>query len=61
MTDDDSKTKTYEECYSEISAMVDEGAGKWATQKDTNSGEKIAPKDLGFSEGFLKKHFEAIK
>ena len=53
--------KTYDECYNEISAMVGKGAGKWASQKDVNTGEKIAPKDLEFSPGFLEKHFETIK
>jgi len=53
--------KSYEQHLAELKALAAKGAGKWATEKDENDGERIKPADLAFTDGFLEKHFEATR
>jgi hypothetical protein len=55
------ESRSYEQHLADIRELVANGAGRWATEKDENDGERIKPEDLKFSNGFLEKHFAKIR
>jgi hypothetical protein len=56
-----SVSDTRNEHLADIEELVAGGACDWAVEEDENDGDMITPSDVGFRDGFLEAHFQAIR